>query len=220
MNADHGLRACCETTSDLLSIVTMNRAPDIKGTYPSAGQYIGPLWQRMWDHLSDGQWATVWSLADATAADPEQDYVAARGTVNTLLSEATKAGLVEKKPGLRQKRYVLYRRLIGVAPVVKPGRYAPAPARSPKQSAAVETRMLDVLDVLLDRQRQGLTMIEWMDLCLQEAELPTSTARRYIRRLIAGKHVVDDNGKPVTEKNYVRGMKLFPAPLDTPDQGV
>lgn len=68
--------------------MTTSKAPDFNGTYPGAGERIGPAWQRIWDALGDGRELTITELA----ALPDLGVV--RATVSTLLYEAKKAGLL------------------------------------------------------------------------------------------------------------------------------
>lgn len=193
----------------------MSQAPDFKGTYPSAGQYIGPLWQRMWDYMSDGQWVTYWDLADATAADPDQDYVAARATVRNILHQAANTEKVIRRQGIIGKRYTLYRRPIGDPPPIAAGDFVPAPRKNAAAAkvSAVAEREHEVFGVLSRAYRHGLTREQWALRCPEEAEVPVSTARRYINRLIEKGEVLDASRRPVTLKRCAKGMKLFPAPL-------
>lgn len=63
-------------------------APNFNGTYPMAGEIIGPLWQAMWDRLVDGKPRRGVTMA--------KDFAHKRGvsenTVLHLLRQAERAG--------------------------------------------------------------------------------------------------------------------------------
>jgi hypothetical protein len=71
----------------------MTDAPDFNPGYPSRGELIGPAWVQVWAMLADHEWRKGMDLA-ATVA--ERCGVAAK-TVQNLLSQATKVGLLERE---------------------------------------------------------------------------------------------------------------------------
>lgn len=87
----------------------MTTAPDFNGTYPSAGEIIGPLWQSMWERLADGRPHCGVAMAE--------DFASRRGvsakTVLNLLRQAAKAGHLStetrRQPSGRKAKW--YRRM-------------------------------------------------------------------------------------------------------------
>lgn len=73
--------------------MTQDQAPDFKGTYPSAGERIGPAWQSAWNALADGQWLKGVTLSALIA----QQTGLAPTTIANLLRQAATAGVVEKE---------------------------------------------------------------------------------------------------------------------------
>lgn len=61
------------------------------GRYPIDGGRLGPGWQRIWDHLSDG----IWRTRRDVVTDPVVRGDLAQGTVENLLAEAVREGLIE-----------------------------------------------------------------------------------------------------------------------------
>lgn len=66
-------------------------APDFRGTYPSAGERIGPAWQAAWEDLADRQWVKgtdfAWKLAERVGLAP--------ATIRGLLRQAAAASVLE-----------------------------------------------------------------------------------------------------------------------------
>lgn len=86
----------------------MSDAPDFgTSNYPSAGKIIGPAWQQMWDQLAHGRWMSVDEIATAVPT-------IARRTVQTLLVDARRAGVLESEVRrtmhLQNRRRRFYRR--------------------------------------------------------------------------------------------------------------
>lgn len=70
-----------------------DRAPDFRGTYPSAGERIGPAWQKTWEALSGGQWVKGVDLCKLIA----ECSGLAPATIRSLLSQAAKIGVIEQE---------------------------------------------------------------------------------------------------------------------------
>lgn len=68
-------------------------APNIRGSYPLAGEKIGPAWQDAWATLTQDGWQDGSSLAASIAA---RHGIQAE-TVKNLLRQARAAGLLESQ---------------------------------------------------------------------------------------------------------------------------
>lgn len=66
-------------------------APNFRGTYPLAGEKIGPAWRAAWAQLSRTSWVDGTSLAGEVGPPLEL----APETVVNLLRQARQAGLLE-----------------------------------------------------------------------------------------------------------------------------
>lgn len=83
-------------------------APNISGTYPLAGERIGPAWREVWAMLSRTAWVDgadlAYSLAPRYGLQPK--------TVKGLLNQARTAGLLDvrlrRNPG-RKRATAQYR---------------------------------------------------------------------------------------------------------------
>ena len=75
----------------------MTEAPSIRGSYPLAGEKIGPAWRRTWSALADGEWHKGNDVARAVREDLHPE------TIMTLLRQAAKVGLLEqdRRTGVR-----------------------------------------------------------------------------------------------------------------------
>jgi len=60
--------------------------------YPTDGKVMGPLWQDIWDLLSDGKW----HLATHVSAHPSVKDQAKVSTIYKILSEAARYGVLKK----------------------------------------------------------------------------------------------------------------------------
>lgn len=69
----------------------MTKAPNFDGEFPGAGEKIGPVWQRLWDHMEDGRWYV----------GPQLTQVFAQGVsasaVRHILLDAGFSGVLEVK---------------------------------------------------------------------------------------------------------------------------
>ncbi len=68
----------------------MGEAPNFSGTYPGAGERLGPAWRAVWALLADGEWHRTPDLK--VASD-----VVLPITIKNLLREAHRAGVLEHR---------------------------------------------------------------------------------------------------------------------------
>ena len=68
-----------------------SEAPNFNGSYPLAGERIGPAWRDLWTLLADDQWQCGTDLASAVGST----HNLAEATVKNLLRSAARAGLLE-----------------------------------------------------------------------------------------------------------------------------
>lgn len=68
-------------------------APNIRGTYPLAGERIGPAWRAAWSFMANGSWV----YAARVVAEMTSAAAIERKTAENLLRQAAHAGLIEKR---------------------------------------------------------------------------------------------------------------------------
>lgn len=91
------------------------QAPDFNPGYPSNGRRLGPAWQRIWAVLRTGPAIGVELAADPVIRAAGTEYEIAVPTVLTLLQQAHKHGLLDRRletrrrhPGAVERTYALY----------------------------------------------------------------------------------------------------------------
>lgn len=196
----------------------MSKAPDFHGTYPSGGEIVGPLWQRLWDVMEPGEWMSVEELVKHTAGNSS--------TIRNLLRKAVKGTTPVQQ--YREPTYPnrsLYRRRTGRPAPPLPD--LPAPRKRSHAAVLKTARRLDaVLQILLNHDATGLTKSEWTKKCQEELGLSRSTADRAVNSLLDQGRAGDMVGALFNRSynhslvRYRARMPFEPLPLDTPDQGV
>jgi hypothetical protein len=83
-------------------------APNFRGTYPLAGERIGPAWRAAWTRLSESQWTCGGDIV----AEVAPGVGIADATVANLLRQARQAGILaveHRVPPGRKARASYYR---------------------------------------------------------------------------------------------------------------
>lgn len=87
-------------------MIATTPAPNFVGTFPGAGERIGPAWQVAWNILSHGEWVTSGELAVAMRDKARIEEC----TAKSLLRGARKAGILAvKRRIIDGKRRAVYR---------------------------------------------------------------------------------------------------------------
>jgi hypothetical protein len=90
----------------MYSLLMDSEPPNFSGTFPLAGERIGPAWQALWRGLSDVRWTE----GDTLATEVAGRHNITRHTANNLLRQAHAVGiLVRKYETLRSRRRAFYK---------------------------------------------------------------------------------------------------------------
>lgn len=86
----------------------MSKAPNFDGEYPGAGEIIGPLWQRLWDHMEDGRWYNGPNISKELCGE------ASNHTARSVLSKAARHGVLQvrmRRMPRQRNVYCWYKRI-------------------------------------------------------------------------------------------------------------
>lgn len=86
-------------------------AVNFSGTYPLAGERIGPAWRECWKLLEAGRWTS----GNVLARDVAPRFDLNEKTVQNLLREAKKAGQLQMKLKLTGGRNVAHYRPVVIS---------------------------------------------------------------------------------------------------------